>query len=90
MTVGAGDNDFSDYGQGCFQITPKLVAAGDVVEIYKRLFAEKNLLHVGKIGELCNTMNFIPEDTRENPPRMGCALGISMGRFFDERNSLES
>ena len=55
MTVGAGDNDFSDYGQGCFQITPKLVAAGDVVEIYKRFLAEKNLLHVGKTGELCNT-----------------------------------
>ena len=61
MTVGAGDNDFSDYGQGCFQITPKLVAAGDVVEIYKRLFAEKNLLHVGKIGELCNAVLHVAE-----------------------------
>ena len=30
------------------------------------------------------------EDTRRTTPRMGCALGISMGRFFDERNSLES
>ena len=61
MTVGAGDNDLSDYGQRCFQITPKLVAAGNVVEIYKRLFAEKNLLHVGKIGELCNAMLHVAE-----------------------------
>ena len=61
MTVGAGDNDLSDYGQRCFQITPKLVATGDVVEIYKRLFAEKNLLHVGKIGELCNAMLHVAE-----------------------------
>lgn len=70
MTVGAGDNDFSDYGQGCFQITPKLVAAGDVVEIYKRFLAEKNLLHVGKTGELCNTMmflRFIPAHISLNP-----------------------
>lgn len=52
MTVGAGDNDLGDHGGGHFQIIQKLIATRDVIEIYQRIIAEENLLHVGEIGEL--------------------------------------
>lgn len=56
VTVGTGDDDFGDHGGGHFQVIQKLVTAGDVAEIHERIFTEKNLLHVGKVGKLNGTL----------------------------------
>lgn len=52
VAVGTGDDDFGDHGGGHFQVIQKLVAAGDVAKVNKRIFTEKNFLHIREIGEL--------------------------------------